>query len=313
MAADGGADIVDLHLAVELGEAGLHQVRHLAGVPEARGVADIALAVVIQAVSCALLHLVHNGLNDLFLGADLVAGDQPAQIVHIQQRADIQHAAEEGRGLGDSAALYIKAQVGGEEPVVQLQPVLLNPFCQLFRAQSLVPLVGSPVHQQAVAGGGAQRVDHIDIPLGKAFLDDKRRVPCRVDRAGQAGGQAHMDNILALLQEGGKVVHIFADAHLSGAGVRALAHRIVKLGKRHALTQIVGVFLPIQEVVEADIMNVPAFKMLVGQVCSGAAAQNIVTHKGSSFLFKLNRFYGGGSKISNYLPIIRSTVKEKSR
>ena len=64
---------------------------------------------------------------------------------------------------------------------------------------------------------------------------------------------------------------------------------------------------------EADIMNVPAFKMLVGQVCSGAAAQNIVTHKGSSFLFKLNRFYGGGGKISNYLPIIRSTVKEKSR
>ena len=97
-----------------------------------------------------------------------------------------------------------------------------------------------------------------------------------------------MDNILALLQEGGKVVHILADAHLGGAGVRALAHGVVKLIKGHAPAQIVRIFLLVQEVVEANIMNVPARKMLVGQIRSGAAAQNIIAHNDSSFQFLLS-------------------------
>ena len=94
-----------------------------------------------------------------------------------------------------------------------------------------------------------------------------------------------MDNVLPLLQEGGKVIHILADAHLGRAGIRALAHGLIKLIEGHALTQIVRVFLVVQEVVEADIMNVPAFKMLMGQIGSGAAAQNIITHEVSSFPF----------------------------
>ena len=285
MAADGGADIVDLHLAVESGKTGLHQIGHLTGVRETGGIADIALAVVVQAVSCIFLHFVHNGLDDLFLGADLVAGDQPAQIVHVQQRADIQHTAEEGRGLGDPAALHIEAEIGGEEPVVDLQAVFLDPIGQFSRAQALVPLVGGPVHQKSVAGGRAQGVHNIYVSLRETLFHDKGRVPCRVHRAGQAGGQAHMDNVLPLLQEGGEVVHIFADAHLGRAGIRPLAHGLIKLIEGHALTQIVRVFLVVQEVVEADIMNVPAFKMLMGQIGSGAAAQNIITHEVSSFPF----------------------------
>lgn len=119
VAADEVAHIVDLHLAVELFEAFLDQVRHGAGILHAFALADIALAAVLEAALGAVLHLLHDLLDDPLFAGDLEAGDQAALGVHVQQGADAQDAAEEARRLGDAAALHVEAQVRGEEPVVQ--------------------------------------------------------------------------------------------------------------------------------------------------------------------------------------------------
>ena len=168
--------------------------------------------------------------------------------------------------------------------MVDLQPVFLDPGGHLVHAQALVPLGGGGVHQQAVAGGGAQGVDDIDLPLRVALGEDVGGVAGGIDGAGDARGQAHVHDVLPLLQEGGEGVHVLGHADLGGLGVRALAHPVVELFKGDALSQVVGILHPVQGIVEADVVDMNGLEMLLAQIGGGAAAQNIA-HGKSPFRF----------------------------
>lgn len=97
--ADGGADVIYLDLAVELGELLFYEIGDGARVVIAGGVGDVALAGVVVAVLRMLFHAAHDLFYNALLGADLGAGDEAAEVIHIQQRADLKQAAEHGRGL----------------------------------------------------------------------------------------------------------------------------------------------------------------------------------------------------------------------
>ena len=62
-----------------------------------------------------------------------------------------------------------------------------------------------------------------------------------------------MDDIPALVQEGGKIVDILPHADLSGFGVGAVFHALIKHVKGNALAQIVRVGLAVQIKMEANI------------------------------------------------------------
>ena len=89
MAADGGADVVDQNLAVQVGKFAFHQVGHGLRVFQTCGVADVTFAVVGGTVLRIEFHLSDDGFNDFLFGTDLLAGDQFAFVVYIQKRADI--------------------------------------------------------------------------------------------------------------------------------------------------------------------------------------------------------------------------------
>lgn len=93
-----------------------------------------------------------------------------------------------------------------------------------------------------------------------------------------------MDNVQALLGKRAEIVHIFRYVYLRSASVGTLAHPVVKDLKGHALPQIVGIFLIVDEVMEADVFDIPLLEMLFGEIRSRAAAQNIITHNSFSFL-----------------------------
>ena len=78
-----------------------------------------------------------------------------------------------------------------------------------------------------------------------------------------------MDDIPALVQEGGKIVDILPHADLSGFGVGAVFHALIKHVKGNALAQIVRVGLAVQIKMEANIMNISFFKMLFAQIRRG--------------------------------------------
>ena len=225
-----------------------------------------------------LFHAGNDLFHDALLAADLGARDEPAEVIHVQQRADVQQAAEDAGHLRDAAALDIERQVRGEEPVVQLQLVRLGPVAHAVDGHALVAQVRQAVHQQAVARGRAERVNDVDLPVGIALADDARGVFRRVRHAGQARGQADMQNVLALLEKRGEIVHELRNVHLRGARLGAVCHGGVKLVKRHRLAQIVRVIHAVERIVEADIRNVTLLEMLLGQVGGGAAAQYEIGH-----------------------------------
>ena len=225
-----------------------------------------------------LFHARDDLLDDLLLGADLAARDEVAAVIHVEQGADLKQAAEHCRRLGDAPAADVAGKVGGEEPVVQVQSVLLYPCGELLRGETLVALGRGGVHQQAVTGGRAERIDDVDLPVGEALLHDERGIARGVDGSGYAGGQADMHDVQPLLKKLREVGHVLGYVDLRGAGVRALCHSRVELLKGHAHAEVVHVFLTVYRVMKADVMNVALLEMLLREVRRGAAAKNIISH-----------------------------------
>ena len=94
-----------------------------------------------------------------------------------------------------------------------------------------------------------------------------------------------MQDILALLEEALKVGRKFIHIHLRSLGHFTGCHTGVELIKRHALAQVIRVALIPQHIVETDIVNITAFKVLLGKIRGGAAAQNVFGHQFTSFIF----------------------------
>ena len=87
-----------------------------------------------------------------------------------------------------------------------------------------------------------------------------------------------MQDVLALLEKRGEIIHELRDVHLRSARVGAVCHGGIEFIKRHRFAQIVRVVHAVKLVVEADIRNVTLLKMLLGQVGGGAAAQYKIGH-----------------------------------
>ena len=123
----------------------------------------------------------------------------------------------------------------------------------------------------------------MDLTRGVALPDDEGRAAGGVVGAGDAGGEGHMDNVLALLAEGAEIIHILGDIDLRGLGHGPFGHAAVKLLGGHGGAQIVGIEHIVHHVVEADVFDVDAVKMLLAQIGGGAAAEDIISHGSVSF------------------------------
>ena len=105
-----------------------------------------------------------------FLGTDLKSWDQFSLIIHIQQRADIQHRAEKAAGLGNTASSDIKRKICGKKPVMQVQLVFLRPGMNLLNGSALIPKVCKFIHKKPISGGCSQRIHHQDLTPRIFFL-----------------------------------------------------------------------------------------------------------------------------------------------
>ena len=78
-----------------------------------------------------VLHFLYDLLDDSLFAADLLTRNEMSLIIHIQQRADFKRRAEPAGSLGDTTAAYIEGEVGGEEPMVQMQTVCFGKVTNL--------------------------------------------------------------------------------------------------------------------------------------------------------------------------------------
>ena len=86
--------------------------------------------------------------------------------------------------------------------MVQPQPVLFDPGRQLLCAHALIAQRRRGVEDQAVAGGGAQRVDDVDLDVGILLHDLLRGLDGEVIGARKRAGDGEEDDVLAFLGEG---------------------------------------------------------------------------------------------------------------
>ena len=279
MAADGGANAVDNNLAVQMREFRLHKIGDGAGVLVAGGFGNEAFAGIVVTVLGMGFHFLDDLLDDRLFAADLLARDEMPLVIHIQQRADLQRRAEPAGRLGNAPALDIEGQVGGKEPVMQLELVLLGKIAHLFQALAGIAQVRQRVHQQAVAGRSAQGIHDVELALGIFFPQLLGRDAGGIDRAAETGRKADMQDVPPLLQHGFKIRQKFIDIDLGGLCFLAGGHAGVKLLERDALTQVIGVAGTAQGVVEADIADIAFFKVFFAEVCRGTAAENIFRHE----------------------------------
>ena len=87
-----------------------------------------------------------------------------------------------------------------------------------------------------------------------------------------------MQNVLPLFEEGREIVDILGNVYLTCLGIGTFGHFLIKLFKRHALTEIVHVIFAVEHIVEADIFYIACFKVFLCKVCRRAAANYIVRH-----------------------------------
>ena len=121
-----------------------------------------------------------------------------------------------------------------------------------------------------------------------------------------------MQHVLSLSQEAGEVVHVFRDVDLTGAGIRAIVHRLVEFFEGHGLSQIVGMIHAVHHKVKIDIVNISLLKMLFAQIRRRAAAENIIRHFARSLPFILITLYFNAPKNAIPPPLYNSVCRRRA-
>ena len=135
------ANVVDFNRPIQFREICLHQIGNRFCIVIAGRIADVTLAIIIQPISGMRLHFLHNLRDNFFLAPNFITWDQTAQVVHIQQRANVQHRAEPTRRLGHAPASDVKREIRREKPVVHLQPVEIGPIRQFVDSKTEIPQI----------------------------------------------------------------------------------------------------------------------------------------------------------------------------
>ena len=229
-----------------------------------------------------LFHDVHGGLHRLLLAPDLAVSLDGTLIIQPHDGADVHDGGHHGRCAGDTAGAAELGHVGGEELVVDLVAVFQHPPSRLLQRGAAVPQVRRRIHQQAVAGGGAQGVDDHEFLIRVLLLQKLGRRHGVVDGAGLAGGEGDVQQI-ALFQLGLEEVQIGADIDLGGLGQLARLQKTVEPGQSLRVTaHVVHVLLPVHHVGIKQHGNVSALHIGIGKVHGRAAAENEFTFHMSS-------------------------------
>ena len=72
-----------------------------------------------------------------------------------------------------------------------------------------------------------------------------------------------MKNILSFLQERTEISGKLTDGNLRGLCFSAIDHSLIEIMEGNRLSEIIGIFLAVEEIVETDVMYIASFKMIL--------------------------------------------------
>ena len=232
-------DVIDVNLfegTEYVDVVGTSKGKGFQGVVKRHGFAGVG-----EAALGVFFHLVDDFFEDFFLRTDFEPRNQPSFVVHVEQRADTEEAADCAGGFGDAAAAHVEGEVRGEEPVMDFEAVFHRKIVNLFQRFSFIAQVGKAVHQKTIAGGSTEGIHDEDFPfrvaLFKVGFGDHRGI----QYTGNAGGEADVENVFAVLQECFKIGFKFIGIHLGCFRGSAGGHGGIELIERHGFAEIIRV------------------------------------------------------------------------
>ena len=173
----------------------------------------------------------------------------------MQQRLDLQHRADGRRGGGNAPAVLQMIERIDREPVADFEAVFLDPRGQLVDAQAFLLLARGLADEHRLTDGSAERIQN-DQLARRVFLAQFLRAQIGgLQRAGHAGGEAQIENILARLERLFKAPAIDHRVDLRGAGKLARPLLGVKLLDGQAAAGAVGEALSAQLDLHRHIRN----------------------------------------------------------
>ena len=126
MASDCCSHIVDLHFFFQIWKTGLNKISNGLRIFVTAGMRNVAFPCIVGLMIGIFCHLIDNGTDNFSLCANLISWNQASQVIHVKERADVQYTADRTCCLRDAPAFYVEFQIGGEEPVMYVQPVLFS-------------------------------------------------------------------------------------------------------------------------------------------------------------------------------------------
>ena len=119
---------------------------------------------------------------------------------------------------------------------------LVRPSGNLLQGLARIAQICRAVHQQTVAGGAAQRIDHDQLAVGKLLAKLFGGCLSALHRLCHAGAKGDMQHV-ALLEQLGEELHILVLVELRGGGDLLLEQLIKPLLRVRVALHIIGVFL----------------------------------------------------------------------
>ena len=225
----------------------------------------------------------HYGLGHLgdcaLLGTDLLARRQLALAINRHKRANLKRRADDCARSRNAPTAQIARQIGREEPVMQVELVLLDPSSRFLQRGPAIAHVGGIFHQQAKARGSCQRINHAHLAaLGITVGKHLRRNAGRAIRARNTRRQRQMQHILALGNERLPKLLVLAHTQLRRLGHSARGDLGKKLVRRNRLIQVIVIDNAINLVMEIHDRNIARRKELAGSIGARFTGQDKITH-----------------------------------
>ena len=166
------------------------------------GMRNVAFPCIVGLMIGIFCHLIDNGTDNFSLCANLISWNQASQVIHVKERADVQYTADRTCCLRDAPAFYVEFQIGGEEPVMYVQPVLFSEAEDFVQGLAFITQIRQLIHQKSISGRCAKRIHDQDPAVRITFFKTFFCNHCGIDNSRESGRKCDMQDILSCFQEG---------------------------------------------------------------------------------------------------------------
>ena len=183
-----------------------------------------------------IFHFLYQHIQGSLSAADLGYIDQMTLMIHMKDRLDLKHRADQSGSGADTATTLEVHEIVHRKPMAQILLVILDPVINLFQAHAGIPLLAGIPCKQTLTHGGTKGIADLDGLLGILFAQLGGSDLSGLISGGKSGGESQHQYILTLCQHRLHSRSPLGGINSAGGGAFAFAQAVI-----HILQPLLGV------------------------------------------------------------------------